>query len=494
MKPTTILTALAATATLATTAATRAANTAEPPARRPNIIFFLADDQGYGDLDKFNSANILRNAREGHRIDQFYVAAPICSPSRVGLTTGTYPQRWRITSFLANTHENAARGMPNYLDPKAPTLARVLQQAGYATGHFGKWHMGGQRDFADAPPIQTYGFDQSLTQFEGPGDRILPVFSNGKKTKLGLDSEKLGRGKITWINRWDVTATFIDRAIKFINENKKTGKPFYVNIWPDDVHAPHDAGPVNRGNGTPAANYAGVMKEFDRQFGRLMDYIRADPDLRDNTIVIYASDNGSPADSLKNAGSSNGHLRGGKGNIYEGGFREPFIIWAPKLLAPAAIGTKNTTSVVAAIDLAPSLLSILNIPTPPNIKFDGIDRSDILLGRSAAPNRPAPLYWSRPPGAGGPTPDYAIRDGNWNLHLTPGKPPELYDIPADPSEKTNQAKANPDIVKTLSAKIAAWQKDVNYLKIPPPAGAGPGKAGKKGAKKAPPITSTDEEE
>jgi uncharacterized sulfatase len=125
--------------------------------RRPNVILVLVDDLGWSDLGCFGgptaTPHIDRLAAEGRRFRRFYVNAPICSPSRVALTTGQYPQRWRITSYLDNRENNAARGMAQWLDPGAPVLARELGRAGYATGHFGKWHMGGQRDVGDAPLI-----------------------------------------------------------------------------------------------------------------------------------------------------------------------------------------------------------------------------------------------------------------------------------------------------------------------------------------------------
>jgi len=138
----------------------------------PNIVMVFIDDMGWGDFSCFGNQdaqppNVDRLAAEGIRFSQFYVNAPICSPSRCALTTGQYPQRWKITSYLSNRADNKRRGVANWLDPKAPTLARSLQQNGYATGHFGKWHLGGQRDVDDAPPISDYGFDQSLTNFEG---------------------------------------------------------------------------------------------------------------------------------------------------------------------------------------------------------------------------------------------------------------------------------------------------------------------------------------
>ena len=139
-------------------------------AEQPNVVLVFIDDMGWGDFSCFgnkaaNTPKIDRMAREGVRFEQFYVNSPICSPSRTAISTGQYPQRWRITSFLAHRQMNNRRGMAHWLDPKAPMLARSLQKAGYATGHFGKWHMGGQRDVTEAPAITDYGFNASLTNF-----------------------------------------------------------------------------------------------------------------------------------------------------------------------------------------------------------------------------------------------------------------------------------------------------------------------------------------
>ena len=168
-------------------AAATAAAAVAPPAQAPrsspngppNILFVLIDDMGYRDLSCFGGKRVKtpeidRLAAEGMRFNQFYVGSPICSPSRVALMTGQYPNRWRITSYLDNRKANARRGMNNWLAPEAPSLARHLQQAGYHTAHVGKWHMGGQRDVGDAPLISAYGFDTSLTNFEGLGPRLLP--------------------------------------------------------------------------------------------------------------------------------------------------------------------------------------------------------------------------------------------------------------------------------------------------------------------------------
>jgi uncharacterized sulfatase len=160
------------------------------------------------------------------------VNSPICSPSRTAISTGQYPQRWSITSYLSNRDHNNKRGMAQWLDPKAPMLARLLQQSGYATGHFGEWHMGGQRNVDDAPAITDYGFDVSLTNFEGMGPKLLPLVLRPGQDKRGMiwkDAERLGAG-YRWMLRSEITGGFVDAAISFIEEAGKAKKPFYVNL------------------------------------------------------------------------------------------------------------------------------------------------------------------------------------------------------------------------------------------------------------------------
>src|SRR6188472_1061017 len=198
----------------------------------------LGDFSCFGNRE-VQTTNIDRLAAEGLRFEQFYVNMPICSPSRTAISTGQYPQRWRITSFLNNRANNIERGMAQWLDPQAPMLARMLHEAGYATGHFGKWHMGGQRDVGDAPLITEYGFDESLTSFEGLGPRILPLLDayDGKEPqKYSLGSDALGNGPIHWVKRDKVSATDVDAAIAFIDKAQSGNRSFYVNVWPDDVH------------------------------------------------------------------------------------------------------------------------------------------------------------------------------------------------------------------------------------------------------------------
>lgn len=167
----------------------------------PSIVVILVDDLGWGDGSCFGDTGartpaIDRLATEGICFMQCYVNSPICSSSRVALSTGPYPQRWRIGSYLDARAVNAQRGIAQWLDPTAPMLARWLGRAGYRTGHFGKWHMGGQRDVDDAPPITAYGFDASLTNFEGMGPKLLPLTLafGGKRGRIWGDAEQLGGG------------------------------------------------------------------------------------------------------------------------------------------------------------------------------------------------------------------------------------------------------------------------------------------------------------
>jgi arylsulfatase A-like enzyme len=437
---------------------------AERTRSRPNIVLVLIDDMGWGDFSCFGNkeiqtTNIDRLAAEGLRFEQFYVNSPICSPSRVALSTGQYPTRWGITSFLNNRKENERRGMAQWLDPKAPMLARILFNAGYATGHFGKWHMGGQRDVGDAPLITQYGFEESLTNFEGLGPRILPLLDDydGKEPqRYSLGSETLGHGPIHWVKRDKVSAAYADAAITFIDKCETNNRPFYVNLWPDDVHSPFFPPQARRGSASKHELYLGVLKTLDEQLGTLFERIRNDSKLRDNTLILVCSDNG-PEDGAGSAGP----FRGLKGMLYEGGIRSPLVVWGPGLLMKNKIGMNNKSSCLAAIDLAPSLLQFTGVTKPGDVEFDGQALFDVLVGRLEQ-SRSKPLFFRRPPdrpshNGEGNLPDLAVRDGRWKLLCEyDGSEPQLYTLDTDPGEKSNVAAANPKIVERLTTAVLDW--------------------------------------
>lgn len=423
------------------------------------------DDLGLGDFSCFGNRDaqtphIDRLAAEGIRFSQFYVNSPICSPSRCALTTGQYPQRWRITSYLAHRAENERRGIAHWLAPEAPTLARILHDNGYATGHFGKWHLGGQRDVDDAPAIRAYGFDETLTNFEGMGAKLLPLTRKPGDTQPGriwADAEVLG-GPVIWMQRSEITSGFVGAATAFIDRAVRAGKPFYVNVWPDDVHSPFWP-PVHRwGDGSQRQLYLSVLEEMDRQLGRLFDHIRDAPTLRENTLILVCSDNGPDV----GAGSA-GPFRGTKATLYEGGIRSPLVVWGPGLIAQDRAGTHNNTSVFSAMDLVPSLLTLAGIAKPVGATFDGENVLPVLIGESTT-SRAAALFWRRPPDRkfayrAGPLPDLSVRADDWKLLCEyDGSKPELYNLRVDPGENRNLANQEPAVVQRLTQAVLAWNQ------------------------------------
>lgn len=439
---------------------------------QPNVIVIFIDDMGWADFSCFGNTdaqtpNIDRLASEGISFEQFYVNSPICSPSRVAISTGTYPQRWNITSYLAHREQNAERGIANWLDPSAPMLARSLKEAGYATGHFGKWHMGGQRDVTDAPAITEYGFDESLTNFEGMGAKLLPLTKDetGKVGRIWEKAEILG-SPVTWMQRSEITTGFIDAAIPFMEKARQEEKPFYVNIWPDDVHSPYWPPFEEYGLAKEAGKrglYLAVLEAMDKQFGKLFDYLLQNEQLRENTLVLICSDNGPEL----GAGQA-GNLKGYKTHLYEGGIRSPLIVWGPGFVQKSAKGTRNKTSVFSAIDLAPSLLAFTDTAAPENAHYDGENIIETLLGESIA-SRQAPIFYSRPPDRKNyygfeNLPDLAMREGKWKLLCDyDGSRPELYDLVADPGETTNVAEMDPEIVASMMEKLLEWWNSMPKL-------------------------------
>ena len=343
-------------------------------------------------------------------------------------------------------------------------LARFLQKSGYATGHFGKWHMGGQRDVKDAPAISAYGFDQSLTNFEGMGSKLLPLTLRPgqdpkKPGRIWHHAEHLGDG-YRWKQRSEITGGFVDAALPFIDQAQKEGKPFYLNLWPDDVHSPYWP-PVDKwGDGKKRTLYLAVLEEMDRQLGKLFDRVRNDSELADNTMILICSDNGPDP----GAGSAE-PLRGYKTHLYEGGIRSPLVVWSPGFMNKESLGTMNKTSIFAAIDLVPSLADLCKTPLPQKVVFDGEEISDILLGNSER-SRKKPIFFRRPPDRDSffgekNLPDLAVRSGKWKLLCEyDGTNPELYDLSKDPSETFNLASNYPKIRDRLIKLVISWHKSM----------------------------------
>lgn len=428
--------------------------------RKPNIIFVLTDDFGYGDLGCYGgefvpTPNLDRMAREGIRFTQFYVASPICSPSRTGCTTGMFPARWRITSYLQTRKGNAECGQADYLDPSAPSVARLLKSAGYATAHFGKWHMGGGRDVTNAPPISRYGFDEWVSTWESPDPHPDLTATNW----IWSPNDK--------VKRWKRTEFFVDKTLDFIRRHPN--QPCYVNLWPDDTHLPFVPSPelkekYHAGNNTSGEpNFKGVLEEYDNQMGRLLSGLEK-LGVAGNTLVVFTGDNG-PWPSYERRRT--GGLRGCKLSLYEGGIRQPLLVWWPGT-APA--GRVNEQTVLSAVDLLPSFCRLAGVTIPEEIaaKLDGEDLSAAFTG--GAPVRSKPLFWeygrneksfSYPKTPGDRSPNLAVRDGKWKLLINAdGSGAELYNIESDARETRNCVSEQAELAARLSRAALGFRKSV----------------------------------
>lgn len=421
--------------------------------QQPNVILILTDDMGYGDVSAFGgklvpTPNIDRLAKQGLKLTQYYSGAPICSPSRASILTGTYPGKWNFVTFLDTKKHNRNAEQIDFLNPAAPSMPRFFKNAGYATGHFGKWHLGGGRDVTDAPKFDQYGIDEHASTYESPQAEPALTATNW------IWSEKDS------VKRWDRTRYFVDRTLEFMKRHQ--GKPCFVNLWPDDVHTPWVPGPETgdaekiKKRRQEEEAFKGVLKEYDVQIGRLIDGLQ-ELGLADNTIIIFTSDNGAmPTFS----GTRSGGFRGSKLSLYEGGIRMPFIVSWPGHIAP---GQTDERSEVHATDLLPTLAKLSGVKIPATYAGDGIDRSAVFLGKPSL--RKKDIFWEYGrnelayayPKNTDRSPRLAVRSGDWKLLMDKdGGNVELYNIISDPAETTNVQGQQPKLKEALSAKLIAW--------------------------------------
>jgi N-acetylgalactosamine-6-sulfatase len=415
---------------------------------RPNIVFIFADDWGWGDLSChghpwLKTPRLDRLASEGIDFQQFNVLNPVCSPSRTAVLTGNYPARYSVHQHFAAPAENHVRGMPDWLDPKAPTLPRFLQQAGYRTAHFGKWHLTNAQTVG-APLPEAYGYDVSA------------VFNGGK----GWPAANL-----------HATAS---NTVAFIKANKD--KPFFINVWIHESHTPHVPTPASMEKWKHLDEqkqvYSAVITDGDNDVGTILDGLKAEG-LEDNTIVMFSSDNGpewtgakpvakkfdpdakvTGYDTYYSIGETGG-LRGRKRSVFEGGVRTPFIVRWP---GHTPAGTKNNATAFAAVDLLPTLCAAASVPLPADYQSDGENLLDAFQGKAVTRTRP--IFWQW---LGTKTdPDYwprlAVREGDWKLTLTDdAKRVELHHLINDRAEAADVAKDHPDIVARLTKLALDWK-------------------------------------
>lgn len=425
--------------------------------KKTNFVFIYADDLGFGDLACYGhpyakTPALDKLAREGTRFTQAYAGGQTCNPARTAIMTGMFPPR-----FAKGTGWN---GFGDRI-----TVTELLNQAGYTTGHFGKWHIG-NREMERGRPSGAYGID--VNKRCGPIDMYKMIVPEGRD------------------------APIFDKTIEFIRQNKS--RPFYVNLWAFSTHAPvfaHDKHlsrfkdlEVNKKDFSDwmqkkfrdcetydvdvhqaMRNYLADVYALDLSVKKLLSVIDK-LGLRENTMVIFSSDQG-PADikmsdevynrimpfkdDHRNMIGYAGEFRGGKHNLYEGGLRVPFIVrWPGKVKADYV----DEESVFGGADWLPSICSLAGVKFPKNI--DGEDVSDMWLG-AKRPHR-KPLLWNGYPGA-------SIREGTWRFYLSSkrskGKEPDqLYDIIKDPSETNNLVMKEPKVASKLRKQVEAWLKEL----------------------------------
>lgn len=462
---------IAALAALAAVVLGRPAAAAPETPRPPNVVFILADDLGWADTTLhggtsfYETPNVERLAKRGMIFTRAYSASPLCSPTRAAILTGQSPARTGITA--PNCHLPAVETRPQpgkqappgepcimplsatRLDTSYRTLAEALRDAGYATGHFGKWHLG-------APPHspREHGFDVDLPRWHGPGPAggyvapwKFPQFEPTPNAPREHIEDRMAR-----------------EAVAFMESHSDV--PFFVNYWMFSVHSPFDAKPelvakharrVDPASQQRSPTYAAMVESMDDAVGTLLDALDR-LQIADRTIVVFTSDNGGNMYDVVDgtAPTSNAPLRGGKATLYEGGVRVPCVIVAPGV-APAGA---TSTEPIQSEDFYPTLLELTGLAPEAGQTFDGTSIAPALRGghidREAVfqyfPHAPGVPDWLPP--------SVSVHAGDWKLiHVFHGIDPHrrlLFDLAADPGETRNLAAGKPDLVAALDAKIAAF--------------------------------------
>ena len=442
---------------LAALAAPRRLRAAETGAAgdKPNIVFILADDLGWSDVNCYGhrfheTPNIDRLAAGGMRFTDAYAACPVCSPTRASIMTGKYPARLGLTDWIPGLRSGPRFKliMPNFIQQlplEEVTIAEALKTAGYTTGSVGKWHMGHKGFW---PEDQGFDVNVGGTRFGWPdGGYFLP-------NRMTLKNMKKGRY---------LTDRLTDEGVKFIEANK--ARPFFLYQSYHSVHTPIQAKAdyvkKYKAKASPDgkkyhAAYAGMVQSLDEGVGRILDKLD-ELDLTRNTLVIFMSDNG----GLRSVTDVR-PLREGKGHIYEGGIREPMIVRYPKVIKP-----KTTCSVpVSSVDFFPTILELAGVKLAH--KIDGVSFAPLLTGSRKTLDRKA-IYWHYPhysPQRGRPA--SAVRAGDYKLiKLYEGDEIELYNLKDDIAETTNLAEKQPERTAEMTKMLDDWLKDTK-AKFPRP--------------------------
>ncbi len=417
--------------------------------RLPNVVIIFADDQGYGDVGCFGAKgfatpNLDRMAREGMKLTDFYVAGPVCTPSRAALMTGCYPKRVGLAHRVLFPYSDTG------LRPDEVTLAEVLKTKGYATACVGKWHLGHHPKFL---PIRQ-GFDVFFgtpysndmgdhhykhQDFKAPP---LPLIRQDKVVEQSPDQRYL-------------TRRYTEEAIRFIEANRN--RPFFLYLPHNMPHRPIAASERFKGT-TEHGLYGDVIAEIDWSVGQILATLGR-LGLDERTMVVFTSDNGPVLLRARRLGyrpGSAGPLRGMKNTTWEGGMREPCLIRWPGRVPAGSV----CRELVTTMDLLPTIAGLVGAKLPEGRIIDGKDVWPLLSGRADATSPHEAFYYYRDDRL------QAVRSGRWKLHVYrpewARKPhaPLLYDLRADIGEKTDLASRHPEVVKRLTALVDRAREDL----------------------------------
>ena len=433
-------------------------SSAQQGAPRPNIILLMADDLGYGDVGFTGNTKVItphldQLSRDGVTFDQFYAAAPLCSPTRASCLTGRSPFRQGI--FAAHT-----AGMRH----AETTIAEILEKEGYQTGFFGKWHLG----WVESEKLETRGFYsppwQHGFQEVFATKSAVPTW-NPTRTPAGwkgFGSSKDGswggsvyvhNGELVTENlEGDDSRIIMDRALPFIEKSIEANDPFLATIW---FHAPHEpvvAGPeyLAKYPGLPEAqqHLYGCITAMDEQIGRLRAFLK-EKGVDKNTVIFFCSDNG-PADGLTKKGiASAGPFRGHKHQLWEGGIRVPAVVAWPGQIE----GNRHSSFQAGTVDYLPTVLDLLQVNMKKNIPLDGVSMLPALKGDDAMRSVPLAFGYQRLYQG---TELYAFIQGPYKICI-PEKNDEmmLFNLEKDPSESENLAETNPEKMKEMLSGLEA---------------------------------------
>ena len=423
----------------------------------PNVVVLLADDLGYQDVGCYGgpvrTPAIDQLAKEGVRFTEFYSGCAVCSPSRATLLTGRHHIRTGVYSWISDEAQNS------HLLLRERTIAEILKDRGYSTAHIGKWHLGLPTKNRSKPTPSHHGFDYWFTTWNNASP------SHKNPNNFIRNGEAVGP-----LEGYSCQLV-ADEAIDWLDHHRHPKAPFFLNIWFHEPHAPIAApdkivsiyGKLK----DKAAIYSGTIDNTDRAIHRVVEKLKA-MGVRENTLIIYASDNGSYRDDRV------GNLRGKKGSNWDGGIRVPGIFSWPGVIKQ----NRAVKEPAGLVDILPTLCGLLNLEVPKDRMIDGSDLSTLLQGEANKFRRHQPLFWhlqkSRP--------IVAMRDGDFSLVANPDyeisqsnmfqeswipiiktggyKDFQLFDLSKDPGQIENIASENPELLNKLKAKLLKMNQSI----------------------------------